>query len=184
MNSRIFFAIASFTFFMPSISLAHPFHVSSTEIEWNPRSNSFEVSVQLDPNDLERELQRFSKKKLILEKVATQKVAADHAVFQYLTKVFEASYNGRQLAMKPVGFEVESKSAWIYFELATARNEIPLKLDSLTVTNKLLIHQHAQTNHFIVKIGHQRVSTTFVERNTTKIIRYNSEGQLIIAENH
>ena len=164
-------ALFSTVLFFPSRSEAHPFHASSMEMEWNEKTNAFEVSVQLDPNDLEQELRRFSKKKIVLEELSSDEIDSSNLVFRYLTSAFAASYNGQQLKVKPIGFEVETKSAWIYFELPVAINEVHTKLDNLKITNKLLINQHAQTNNFLLKYKQQRLSTTFHEKRTNALIR-------------
>lgn len=156
---------------LQSISEAHPFHVSSMEMEWNAKANSFEVSVQLDPNDFERELRQFSKMKFVLEDLETEKSDSGNLVVRYLSSVFAATYNGQQLKVKPIGFEVETKSAWIYFELPVPKDEAQTKFQILKISNKFLLNQHAQTNHFLLKYNQQRLSTTFHEKRTNALVR-------------
>lgn len=163
----------------PKLCEAHPFHVSSMEMEWNAKANSFEVSVQLDPNDLERELRQFSKQKIILEDLDSDEIESSSLFFRYLSSVFAANYNGLQLKLKPVGFEVETKSAWIYFELPIPKGEVHTKFEVLKITNKFLLNQHAQTNNFLLKYNEQRLSATFHEKKTvTCISRDETLGKL------
>jgi hypothetical protein len=51
----------------------HPFYVSTTEIEFNPKTKEIGIAFKTFPDDLEETLRGFSGKKLDLAKKTTQR---------------------------------------------------------------------------------------------------------------
>ncbi len=62
---------------------AHPFHISTAELEYNPRSNCFEVGLKLQATDLDQALKRLSGKPLNIEKSNS-----DEVIVRYLSENF------------------------------------------------------------------------------------------------
>ncbi|QDT32268.1 DUF6702 family protein [Thalassoglobus polymorphus] len=150
--------------------LAHPFHFSSAEMQWNEKSSTFEVALKVDPNDLEQELRRRTKKKLVLEKLDSNEV-----VFEYVGEAFQIEMGGKKLKLKPVGFEVETKSAWIYFEFPVAS-----PLGDLKVTNRLLQQAPHQTNTLLFRFEKTKTSTQFNEEAVEQTFKWDATAKTFI----
>ncbi len=147
---------------------AHPFHSSAAEMDWNEKTRCYEVAWKVDPNDLEQELRRRTKRLIILEELKKPDV-----VFNYLNNVFEVDLNGKKTDLKPVGFEVNSKDAWIYFEIPVAS-----KLADMKITNRLLLAAPHQTNTLLIQHGKQRLSISFTEQKQTCQLKWNATTKM------
>ena len=110
---------------------SHPNHVSSAEVNWNPKSGNFEVALCVWPSDLEKALGRDQSKVIDLDKIKVGDL--DHMMQSYIEKRFlirrsdtkKSEVNrpiGEQENSKPgirwVGHERDHKAAWLYFEVA------------------------------------------------------------------
>ncbi len=93
---------------------AHPFHVSIAEAEFDRASGSLQVSLRLDPNDLETALERRAGENLTLERMDD----LDGALRDYVREVFVLSLPGGEPApIDWAGHELGPRSLWCYFEL-------------------------------------------------------------------
>lgn len=94
-------------------AVAHPFHVTISEAEYNPRTDHLEVALRVKPVDLEEALQARFRKKVKLEKDKR----ADALIAKYLESVFVVrDAAGKPIPLKWVGKEVEIQRVWLYFE--------------------------------------------------------------------
>lgn len=154
------------------IAIAHPFHTSSAEMEWNPESNCFEVAWKIDPNDLEQELRRRTKQRLILEKLNDHEI-----VFDYVKDVFHVHVGEKALLLRPIGFEVEKQFCWIYFEIPC-----PHGLSTLELKNELLLNVHHQINTFVVKQASQKLAVTFHSDKRRRILNWDASSEHFISD--
>lgn len=149
---------------LTTIAQAHPFHSSAAEMEWNEKGSCYEVAWKIDPNDLEQELRRRTKRQIVLEKLTSHDV-----VFNYLNSVFSVELQGKKTTLKPVGFEVNSKDAWIYFEIP-----VGTELRDMKITNQLLLAAPNQTNTLSIHHGKQRLSFSFTEQKQIFQLKWNA----------
>ena len=152
---------------------AHPFHSSSAEMEWNAKTQRFEVSWKIDPNDLEQELRRRAKKRIILEKLDDHEI-----VFEYIRDTFRVECNGDRLEFKPVGFEVDSKDAWVYFEIPG-----PNGLSDLKIKNELLLNVHHQINTLLIRRDKHRITLTFTDHQRVRDLAWEAKSKQFRAMN-
>ncbi len=112
MNLRYFF-VATFLLFASSNAGAHPFHSSTTEIEWNASSGKFEVAMRLRIADLEDALSAIQKRRVNVETDPDR----ERFVKAYLQKHFSIGRRkGETCLLHWVGMELELHDAWVYFE--------------------------------------------------------------------
>ena len=133
--------------------MAHPFHASLAEAEWNAGSGKLEVALQLDAYDLQTGLRQFLDKPISLEAKG-----ADADVQAYLRHHFRLTYASDAKSPLPiqwVGFEVTRSKAWLYFEIA-----LPRGLEGISIENSVLSHVPNQVNTVTVRHGTTR--RTFV----------------------
>lgn len=166
---------------MPSQAAAHPFHISSAEIEYDPGSDRLQVSVKLQAVDLERALAQMSGKRIKLEQAGVDEwVVAYLDRHLYLTQTVplntaddpqairrplkNAVENPSQVAQAKdipprsrvhwVGSELKGAWIWLYFEL-----ELPLTRDDLQLFNTVLFDTNTgQINTVSVRHAGQRVA--------------------------
>ena len=92
---------------------AHPSHSSMTEVEWNGKSNRFEVAMRLYIADLEDAISVRLNRRFHLE---SDKDAVKQ-VQQYLAENFSlTSGTNHNCRLHWVGMELELHDAWFYFE--------------------------------------------------------------------
>ena len=120
---------------------AHPFYVSMTEIIFNEKEKSLQISVRIFTDDLEKALVKDCNCKIDLLDAEKHK-AMEPILFKYLQKVLKISPNKKAESFQFVGFEKEEESIWTYLEI---KNQTGIK--DLFVENKIL-HQtkKKQTN--------------------------------------
>ena len=94
-------------------AVAHPFHVSKTEVEYNAATERFEVAMRLRIADLEDAISTIQESRFrIIE-------GADFArpVMNYLNKHFAIFQKPNATCeLSWIGYELELHDVWIYFE--------------------------------------------------------------------
>lgn len=93
----------------------HPFHISMTEIKYNAGKKSLEISEKIFWDDLEVELNDYSKTKINFLK-PTNKEELNKLVGRYILEHTDIYINGKKIALNYLGYEIEEDVAWIYIE--------------------------------------------------------------------
>ena len=98
-----------------NVALAvHPYHVSLTEIERNPKSGNLEIAMCLWPNDVELALKKMEKRPIDLDKEKN----LDELLERYISRQFELELDGKKSSkIRWVGHETDNKQTWVYFEI-------------------------------------------------------------------
>ncbi|WP_316802175.1 DUF6702 family protein [Pedobacter nototheniae] len=94
----------------------HPLHVSTTEVNFNAKDKTLEVSCRIFTDDFESILSKLYKQKTDLSKPA-MKIAMDDLVKKYLTTHLQIKVNGKIVALSYVGFEIDHEATNIYLEI-------------------------------------------------------------------
>lgn len=110
----------------------HPFHVTRSEIEFNSDTGRAEVSLSVDPRDLERALTLDFGRRVSLDTGSAQDESnVDRLILQHLAEHFrlrtKASSSPSPLSaslprLHWVGKEVSFRETWIYFEVELERD--------------------------------------------------------------
>ena len=147
-------------FCLTASRLAHDFHASVTQMQYNPKEKAFEISIRLFTDDLEKALTQElntpvrlspgSKSDAILEKYI-------QARFSYVTPQKQPK------SIKYVGHEVEADANWIYLEMPYT----DVFRGGLLKQNVLMEAFEDQVN--MVNIQYQGQKKTFVFRKNQPI---------------
>lgn len=98
---------------LPAFANAHPFHASTTEIEWNSASRRFEIAMKLRIVDLEDAISLQQGSRFRLEHSAGLKPLLQKYLQQHFAILF-ADHAVSELTW--IGHELELHDVWIYFE--------------------------------------------------------------------
>ncbi len=145
----------------------HPFYISMTDLNYNAKSKSMEVSVRIFTDDFEKTLRKNCNCKIDLiakENNAVMKPLID----QYIQKHLQINANGHILALKFKGYQREEESTWNYFEAEKVTS--PKKIN---ITNTLLYdYKEEQINMLHVNVkGKER---------TEKLEWPEKEGEIVL----
>ena len=97
-------------------SVKHPLHVSTTEINFNSKEKSLEISVRIFTDDFETVLAKQFKTKTDLNKQSMHQ-AMDELIKKYLSTHLQYRVNGKVLTANYVGFEKDNEATNVYLEI-------------------------------------------------------------------
>jgi len=101
--------------FLFSFKPKHEYHVSVTQMQFNPALKSFEVSIRIFIDDLERALSENNGNKRFVIKNDDQN---DKLVEQYIRKSFALTDGQKKpVVIKYIGKEQEEDATWVYLEI-------------------------------------------------------------------
>jgi hypothetical protein len=132
-----------FSFFLLIQSLFHPFYISLTEIKYNSKENSLEISQKIFWDDLEVHLTELYQGKIDFLK-PKDKPDLDKKLKQYILQNNEILVNGKKVELNYLGYEIEEDAAWFYIEA----KQIP-RPQQVEVRNSIL-HQHFSSQQNII----------------------------------
>ncbi len=138
----------------------HDFHASVTQMQYNPKERSFEISIRIFTDDFEKALSEASHSRVNLE----TNPKADELIEKYILS--HISYVNPQKQTRPlkyVGHEVEADANWIYLEMPYAE---PFR-GGLLKQNVLMELFDDQVN--MVNIQYQGQKKTFVFRKNQPV---------------
>jgi hypothetical protein len=93
----------------------HDYHVSVTQMQYNATARSFEVSVRIFTDDLEKALSQSHSKQRFVIKDNDQN---DRFVEEYIRKSFVLTDSQKKnIPIKYVGKEQEADATWVYLEI-------------------------------------------------------------------
>ncbi|WP_131536182.1 DUF6702 family protein [Pedobacter nototheniae] len=110
----------------------HPLHVSTTEVNFNAKDKSLEISCRIFTDDFESILAKLYKQKTDLSK-PEMKTAMDELVKKYLTSHLQIKANGKIAVLNYIGFEIDHEATNIYLEV----EKIP-SVKSIEIDNTIL----------------------------------------------
>jgi hypothetical protein len=97
------------------LGIFHPFYVSVTEINHNPKEQTLEVSCKMFSEDLEDILKKNYKTAVDLT-AQKQQPQNEKMIQDYISKHLVIQANGKALKLNFIGFEKEAESVYCYFE--------------------------------------------------------------------
>lgn len=119
-------------FFSVKAGLKHPLHVSTTEVNFNAKDKTLEVSCKIFSDDFEAILAKLYKQKTDLSN-PDMKSVMDALVKKYLLTHLQLKANGKAVAMNYIGFEIDHEATNIYLEVEKVAD-----LKSIEVNDSIL----------------------------------------------
>ncbi len=146
--------------------LAHPFHTSLTEIEYNAKDQNLELAIKLAPVDLEEALSAYSGSKVVI--VDTEQ--SDALIHEYLQRKLRF-YSNRptpQGAVTPlrldwVGKQLDVNVIWVF--LTVPVSETRLRLD-----NQILLEIYRQQINTVSILHEGKKQTQQLTGSNTSLI--------------
>ncbi len=141
----------------------HPLFVTVTEIEHNAKAKTLEISCKIFTDDFEKALRAAYKTKIDLLD-ATQKVAMDKLVNDYVQKHLKINVDGKNITLKFIGYEKIEEGIYSYFEV-----EDITSIKKINITNDLLYEYKKEQMgllHVIVAGKRQSTKLSNPEKNT------------------
>ncbi|MDP6907916.1 MAG: hypothetical protein QF371_00345 [Flavobacteriales bacterium] len=131
----------------------HDFHSSVTQVEFNTKTHSLEITVRLFTDDLMVSLEDSGFPKM---EIGTTKEPpeANENLEKYLQKHLAFTVNGKSHPFKYLGKEAQDDATWCYLEI-----EEVASVNKLEVTNTLMLSSFDdQTNMVNLKINGRKKS--------------------------
>ncbi len=95
---------------------AHPFHLSTCEIDYRPDKQRLEIAVKVFTDDLEEGLAfRFQEKIWLVEENEAAEI--DRKLYTYLNEKVQINADQQPLAMSWVGKDVQMDVTWLFVEV-------------------------------------------------------------------
>lgn len=162
-NLLLFLVIFS-GFPLKEVSRKHPFHVSTTEISYNTKAKSLEVTCRIFTDDFENALAKRFKGKIDLYSKTNEK-AMSALIKSYLEANLKISVNGKAVKTNYIGFENDHEATNAYLEITNLNVFKTLSMDN----NILYDVFDDQMNILHVENNGKRKSTkaSFPERKMT-----------------
>jgi hypothetical protein len=140
-----------------SVAIAHPTHVTMSQMRHNEESASIETSLQIDAHHLENAMESRTGEPFDLEKTPN----ADALLREYIgDRILARTGDTREPSSTPqhtiawIGYEVEDEYAWLYFEIS-----VPEGVDGVFISNRILFEMEPkQANSMILRHGEERIS--------------------------
>jgi hypothetical protein len=110
----------------------HPLHVSTTEINFNAKEKSLEVSCRIYTDDFETILEKTFKTKTDLSKPAMYK-AMEELVKKYMSTHLQFTIDGKNTTPTYIGFEKDDEATNVYLEFGHV-----VSFQKINVNNSIL----------------------------------------------
>lgn len=123
--------------------LLHPFFVTVTDVNHNPKSKTIEISIKIFTDDLEKAI--LNENKTVLDITNPQnKNRADNLIALYLQKHLKVVLNNKFYPINFVGYQITNEAVWCYLE--TKKKP---KIKTISITNTLLLALYPQQINII-----------------------------------
>lgn len=146
-------------------NVRHKFHTSLTRMDYNPKENQIEITIQLFPHDLIPLLEKRARRKIELE--TTEGI--DQMILDYLVENF--IFKDKTGAIKNlswVGKELEVDTAYIYLQIASNDG-----IDGAQLQNTIFFESfNEQTNLVLARAEKRKADLLFVAGDKFKPISF------------
>ncbi|MFM2376485.1 MAG: hypothetical protein RLZZ165_1582 [Bacteroidota bacterium] len=111
----------------------HDFHVSITQIDHNPQTQSLEITLRIFTDDLEHTMRSLGGGELRLGE-PRESPDANRLLLEYFQNRLAIRVNDQPSVLEWVGKEIEPDATWCYLEVF----KVPV-ISSLQITNRVLM---------------------------------------------
>lgn len=99
-----------------AVLFLHPYYISMTDINYNNKAKSLEVSVRIFTDDFEKVLRQNCNCKVDLLKPQDKK-AMSILINRYIQEHLQLKVNGEAKTLEFAGYQQEEESVWNYFQI-------------------------------------------------------------------
>lgn len=145
-------------------SLKHPLHLSSTELNYNLKESTMEVSCRIFTDDFEDILSKKYKVKADLSLEAKHK-EMDQLVSKYMAAHLQLAANGKVLPLNYIGFEKDNEAVVVYLESAKVKNIVKLETTSTVLYD--LFDDQTNIFHLTFKGNRHSFKLTYPDKRVT-----------------
>ncbi len=107
----------------------HPFYVNVTDIKYDQKSKSLQISCRTFTDDLEKALEKTNGSSIDLLHPKDKNIA-DKWVSAYIQKHLIININGKKLSLNYIGYEQEEEAIWSYFEINNLSAPTSINIES------------------------------------------------------
>ncbi len=101
--------------------VSHAFHTSLTEIQYNAKEKSLEISIRMFTDDLETAITKFNNGQKIM--VGGKNDNSDVVLHKYIQQHFAIiSPQKQKKSLSFIGKEIEGEATWIYVEMPNSQD--------------------------------------------------------------
>lgn len=136
----------------------HAFHLSKTDMVFQPKEKTLQITMHLFIDDLEMALEKQGKKSLLVG-TEKEKSGVNELIVKYLQQNFSLTINNKKTPYSFVGKETttDRQALWIYLEVKNLKN-----ITTLTVENKVLTDVHADQKNMVQVIVPSKKAQSFI----------------------
>ena len=144
----------------------HPFFISLTEIRYNPKEKSLEISQKIFRDDLENALTGQYKSRVNFL-APGNKAELEKKIKKYILENNDISINGEKLVLYYLGYELEEEAIWFYLEA----QKVPFP-KTADIRNSIL-HKNFDTQQNIINF--------YLGKNPKSLILLNGKDRGLIS---
>ena len=132
-----------FKLFIGSFLMAHPFHVSVCDVEYNPSTQSYEITHKIFLDDLELTLNNAYDLRLdLLADPDPEKL--DPILRKYISSNFKIMSEGKALTINHLGSEIEEDVLRYYMEIEDVDSK-----SEIFIINKILLETYDDQKNLV-----------------------------------
>lgn len=132
LNTKLVTFFLFFALFGLTKEHRHPLHVSTTEVNFNAKEKTLEISTRIFSDDFEAILIKLYKQKTDLTNPAL-KAQMDALIKKYMSAHLQVKANGKIVNLNYIGFEIDHEATNVYLEAEKISN-----LKSAEVSSSIL----------------------------------------------
>jgi hypothetical protein len=117
-----------FFFLFGVAEIKHPLHVSNTEINYNQKDKTLEISCKVFTDDFESVLSKNFKQKIDLTN-PKMKESMDILVKKYISTHLNVKADNKNCSLNYIGFEIDHEATNIYFEVEKVNSPKSLEVN-------------------------------------------------------
>jgi hypothetical protein len=122
----------------------HPVHVSVTEINYNEKNKSLEVTSRIFIDDLELSIQKKLNQETLDILKPQNGMTTDQLVSSYLSEHLKVKLDGKPCKMKFLAHEIEDVAIICYLEIEGVK-----KAKTMEVTDTVIQETHADQSNLV-----------------------------------
>ncbi|RLD57442.1 MAG: hypothetical protein DRJ01_13855 [Bacteroidetes bacterium] len=151
------------------LAMMHPLHFSVTNIDYNKKNKSFDISLKIFTNDLENAINKNYEKKINLKEDKNDET--NTLINEYVKSNFSIIVDGKKMNKKEFVFKYvksNENSTWIYYEYKKIK-----KIKTVSIKNSILMDIfNDQTNLIIFKYLDYQKGFELQNRKEKAVVNY------------